>query len=157
MAALDTLAVFDALACRPNSGAGPSLDVRNSHVVLAFSDAADQATDFAGYFQASYTGRDLEVAIVWAPESAAAGAVRWRAALERHSIADEAHGTLNLDSDDFGAPVEVTSPAGASGDLVRAEMTLPASGAFSPQAGEPFRLRLARVASDTADTMTGAA
>lgn len=157
MAALDTLAVFDALASRPNSGVRPSLDVRNSHVVLAFSDAADQQTDFAGFFQGSYTGRDLVVAVLWAPESAAAGAVRWRAALERHPIADATHGTLNLDTDDFGVAVEVTSTAGAAGDLVRAEITLTASGASSPQPGESFRLRLTRVASDAADTMAGAA
>lgn len=151
-----TLAVFDALAGRPPSSAFAQLDLRNATAVLDFDDAVVESMDFVGVLPRGYAGRDLEIVVTWAATSATSGAVVWQAEFERHPIADPTHGTHDLDTNDFGTPATSTGTAAAnSGELVRTSISLDASDADDPVAGESYRLRVSRVATSGSDTMTG--
>lgn len=151
-----TLAVFDAAAGRPPSSGYAQLDLRNNTVVLDFDDTTDESTDLLGVLPRGYTGGNTEVVVTWAATSATSGDVVWQAEFERHAIGDATYGTHDLDADAFGTAVTSTGTAPANaGELVRTAISLAASSASDPQAGESFRLRLTRLASHSLDTMTG--
>ncbi|MEM6329103.1 MAG: hypothetical protein AAF790_02525 [Planctomycetota bacterium] len=150
MASGDTLAVFDALASRPPSTGYPQIDLRNNHPVLDFDDTADEQTDFLALLPSGYAGGGLQVRLRWAATAATAGGVLWRASVERHAVG------FDLDADGFGAAssVTVTAPA-SSGQVAEGLVAVASAAAGSPTAGESIRIRIARAATDAADTMTG--
>jgi hypothetical protein len=151
-----TLAVFDAFAGRPPGSAFAQLDLRNATVVLDFDDAAVESMDFVGVLPRGYAGCDFEIVVTWAATSATSGAVVWQAEFERHHVADPTHGMHDLDTSDFGTPSTSTATAPAnSGELARTSISLAASDADDPVAGESYRLRVSRVATSGSDTMTG--
>lgn len=131
---------------------------RNAHPVLAFDDSTPEYAIFAGILPTvafPTAGDSLRVRIVWVAASATSGDVVWRVNWERRE-----NGTFgNVDTDAFGTDFTGTA-TGANGtngqrsvtDIVCASGM---SGQQVPAAGEQFRLRVSRAASDGADTMTG--
>lgn len=151
-----TLSVFDALAGRPPSTDFAQLDLRNEHVMLDFDDSTAESIDFCGVLPRGYAASDLEVIVTWAATSATSGEVVWQAEFERHHVGDATLGTHDLDADDFGTAATATDTApGSAGELVRTTIALSAADADDPAAGETFRVRVTRVATSGADTMTG--
>ena len=61
-----------------------------------------------------------------------------------------------LDADAFGTASNVTTTTnGTSGKVTKSTITITHANMGSPAAGDPFRLRLKRLAADGGDTMTG--
>lgn len=146
-----TLATFEAIAARPDA-VGPNLDLRNGHPVLAFEDATDRSATFAAVLPDGYSGGDLQLRLIWAAETATSGDVRWSAALEQQP----AGAGFDLDTDAFDMAVAATDGVAAgAGQLAATAIILPAPISPSLAAGESYRLRISRVATDAADTTVG--
>lgn len=148
MASGDTLAVFDALASRPPGSNYPQIDLRNGHAVLDFDDTADEASCFPMLLPASYAGSGFLIRLLWSSSTSVAGNVRWQAAIEGHGAGSD------LDSDNYGPSVSSTSAApNNTGELATTSIVVAA--AAPPSAGDALRIRIGRLATDAADTMTG--
>lgn len=151
MAAGSTIALFDAVSGRPPSSAYPQIDFRNKHVVLDFDDASDEATHFAGILPSTYSGGDLSAVVTFAASSATTGDIVWAIAFERIEP-----GVTDLDTDGFGAEssaaASVDSTAGVTQQMT---LSLAASGMDNAQAGDLFRVRLRRIATNASDTVSG--
>ncbi len=146
-----TLATFPALAGTPPDANFPQLDFRGGVSVLAFDAATAESVDFFGVLPASYSGKNFEITLHWIAATSTSGDVVWQIAFERHAIDD-----FDFDVSDFGSPVSATDTVpDAAGKVVRTSLVLPVTTAGNPAASESFRLRLTRVASDAADTMSG--
>lgn len=149
MASGDSLLVWEALGARPLGANHASLDLRNAIPVLDFDDTTAEAVFLQGILPRHYSGGGITITLWWMASSATAGNVRWETAIER--------GNTDLDSDSFATGQAATTAAsGTSG--IPASTSIPhTSGAQmdSLVAGEPFRLRVTRLAADGADTMTG--
>jgi hypothetical protein len=149
MASGDTLGVWGAIAASPPAAAFATLDVRNGHVVLDFDAGADEAMVFAGVYPAHYAGGALNVDLFWAATSATSGNVKWLVAIENTSPSD-------LDADAFGSASSATGSASATNGVVtKTTVSVSASNAGSPQAGDAFRVKVTRDADDASDTMAG--
>ena len=151
-----TLCFFDALAARPPANGYAQLDLRNDTVVLDFDDTVDESVDLLGILPRGYAGGDMEVVVSWTATFATTGSVVWQAEFERHPIGDTTHGTHDLDVNDFGTASTATVAAPAnSGEVARTAVSLSTSATDSAEAGETFRLRLTRLATNGFDTMAG--
>lgn len=151
MAAGSTIALFDAVSGRPPSSTYPQIDFRNGHVVLDFDDASDEATYFAGVLPSTYNGGGLSAVVTFAASSATTGNIVWAIAFERIEP-----GVSDLDADGFGtessAAASVDSTAGVTRQMT---LALAVSDMDNAQAGDLFRVRLRRIATDTSDTAPG--
>jgi hypothetical protein len=126
-------------------------DVRNSHPVLDFDAATSEEAIFPGVFWEDYDGEDVTATVVWAASTATSGNCKWNVMFERLAEND-----LDIDSDSFATAQTTTSAANAtSGKLIHTVVTFTSSQIDGLVAGEAFRLKVARHASDAADTMTG--
>ena len=144
---------FSPLANEPPLSGFAVIDLRNGHPVLDFDDSAVEVAQFTGQLPATYTGgADIDVDLQWGAPSATSGAVVWRASLERLDTATD------IDADSFGTTVSsgaVTVP-GTSGQSLVTTITLSGAGELdSIAAGERYRLRVERLATDAADTAAG--
>ena len=144
---------FSPLANEPPASGFATIDLRNGHPVLDFDASAAEVAQFTGELPATYAGgADVDVDLQWCATSATSGAVVWQASLERLGTATD------IDADSFGTTVSagaVTVP-GTSGQSLVTTITLSGAGELdSIAAGERFRLRLERLATDAADTATG--
>jgi hypothetical protein len=143
-----TLATFTALDFSPPASAYATLDTRNSVAVLDFDDtAAESAFAVCIIPEAASLGSGLIVRIHWAATSATSGNVRWRAEFERMNT--------DLDTDSFDTATEATGTAnGTSG--IETVTAITCTTIDGVTAGDLYRLRITRVATDTTnDTMTG--
>lgn len=149
MASGDSLMSWDALGARPLGTAHASLDLRNGIPVLDFDDTVSESLFFSGVLPRHYVGGGLTVTLWWAASTATAGNVRWETAIER--------GNTDLDADSFATGQAATGAApGTSGVPTSTSIAHTAGAQMDGLAvGEPFRLRVTRLASDGADTMTG--
>jgi hypothetical protein len=140
---------WDALGARPLGTNHASLDLRNAIPVLDFDDTIAEAIFVSGVLPRHYAGGGLTVTLWWAASTATSGNVRWETALER--------GNTDLDSDSFATGVAATGAAsGTSGIKVSTSITHTSGAQMDGLlAGEPFRLRVTRLAADGADTMVG--
>jgi hypothetical protein len=149
MAAGDTLAAWGPVAAIPPASGYATIDVRNARAVLDFDAAADEAAMFEGVYPAHYGGGDLRIELWWAATSATSGNVKWLASIENTS-------GIDIDSDSFGSTSsETAATAGTAGVLTQTSLAISATSAGNPQAGDAFRIKIARDAADAADTMTG--
>lgn len=142
-----TYAVFTAAQNAPPASAAASAGTRNSTPILEFDDTLDESAIFIGIMpQGAKLASGLKVRIHWAAASATTNAVRWSVSFERMNT------TIGADSFDT-ATAATTTTSGTNGVLAVTEITATAIDGIT--AGDPFRLRITRVGSDGADTMTG--
>jgi hypothetical protein len=153
MASGNVLAVFTAQQNEPPSSGYATPDTRNAILVLDFDAANIEGAVFRGLLPPSvYNGGGLTIDTYWMATSATSGDIKVGTAIERDNSANH-----DLDADAFATEQTATVTADAtSGKLFKATTTH-SSGANmdSAAAGDPIRLKVRRVASDAADTMTG--
>jgi len=142
-----TYAVFTPRNNQPPSTNFATLDTRNSIAVLDFDDATKESAIFPAIIpEGASLGSGLVIRILWMAASATSNACRWEVSLER--------GNTDLDSDSFDTvATAATTTNGTSGIVSTTEITL--TTIDSVAAGELYRLRVARDATNAADTMTG--
>jgi hypothetical protein len=152
MASGATLGIFLPQAGEAPASSFATLDTRNGIWVLDFDAAAAESAVFRGVLPASYGGGGLTIDLYWMATSATSGDVRWGAQIERDN-----ENNHDLDADAFATQQLATGTAnGTSGKLTKTTITVSAGANMdSLAAGEPFRLKVQRVAADGADTMTG--
>ena len=152
MASGNTLFVALPQMNEPPSSSYATRDTRNSMAVLDFDDTSAESAVFGGVLARNYAGGGITVRICWLATSAVAGDVVWGVSIERHQ--DE---TVDHDTDSFAAEKTVTATAPGTSGMVQYSEVAFTSGAEmdSLAAGESFRIKIRRVASDVADTMVG--
>jgi len=129
----------------------PELVRRNNHLVVGLDAAAVESFVCKNRMPLDYnSGSNVTGTVRGIAASATSGAVRVR-------LEFEACGAQDFDSDGFASAVEVTSSAasGTNGVLFDAVFTLSNSNMDAVAAGGLFRVKISRVGSDGADTMTG--
>lgn len=135
----------------PPSSNYATLDTRNSILVLDFDASTQEGANFRGVLPSHYAAGGLTLDLFWMATSATSGDVKWDAAYEEQDA-----GNNDLDSDAFGtAGTQTTTTNGTSGKVTKSTITISHANMGSPAAGDPFRLRVRRVAADAADTMSG--
>ena len=107
---------------------------------------------FQSVLPVSYNGGGLTVELYWAATSATSGNVVWAVYIERIDV-----GGLDTDADSFvSQTASAAATSGTSGALTKTSVPFTSGAQMdSLAAGEPFRLKVARLASDGNDTMAG--
>lgn len=120
--------------------------------VYDFDDTAAEYLDIYCRLE-GYAGGGLTISFDWSATSATTGDVLWGAAI--HAIADDAEDMDSAHTFDYNNAAADTA-ASASGERSRVTITF-TNGADMDSAanGEPFVLRIRRLPTDGADTMTG--
>lgn len=133
---------------------GPSIaaaTTRNGHAVLAFDDTTAENIIIEGVLSESYDGGPIEVDICWVAASAIVGDVVW--GVEFEQVTDGGH---DIDADNFAPQKTATGTTDVvAGVLARTVISLSNAEADTILAGDGFRLRLQRVATDVGDTLVG--
>jgi hypothetical protein len=152
MASGETLIIFTAHANEPPETGYATVDIRNTHMVLDFDDAAIENAVFSGMLARNYGGGGITATLVWAATTATAGDVKWNAAFDRHQS-----GTDDLDSDSFATAQTATATApGTSGACLYTPVVFTDGAQIDAlAAGESFRLKITRNATDAGDTLVG--
>lgn len=152
MASGQTLLVFNAQSGVPHPTTGPQLDTRNNHLVWDFDAAANEILDFETVLPRNYNGGGLTVTIVWSATTATANVTRWLASFERHQ-----EDVTDIDADSFATAKAVNATAPGTNGARAYDTIAFTDGAEidSLAAGESFRFRLERDATDVGDTMLG--
>jgi hypothetical protein len=134
---------------RQNFRLGGSTPAENFETWLAH-DTTVQSLDFHGVMSPKYTTTSLKVRFCWYANTATTGVARWEASFRRVDTGediDTAHGYTFLAANST-APATLGAPA-------YVEITFTSSQIDSLAPGERFVLRVRRISSDVADTMTG--
>lgn len=152
MASGQTLLVFSAQSGVPHLTTPPQLDTRNGHVVWDFDAAINEILDFESVLPRNYNGAGLTVALIWSATTATTGAARWLVSFERHQ-AD----VTDIDADSFAAAQAVNATTAAINGARSYDEVPFTDGAQIDglAAGESFRMRVVRDATNVADTMVG--
>ncbi len=155
MASGQTLLEIDVDHNAPPTANAAVPNTRNDQLVLEFDPATDQYAVFRFTLPRNYAGGGVTMTIEWAAASATTGNVIWSAAMER--LQD---GVDTIASDSFATAVNSAAQAapGTSGIAKYTTIALTSGAQMdSTAAGESFRLKIARVASNVSDTMAGLA
>lgn len=152
MASGNTLNVFTPQHGEPPASNYATLNTRNSRLVAEFDASTAEALVFRGVLPSHYSGGGLTIEIFWAGASATSGDVVWGTEIERAQA-----GGTDQDADSFAAQSTATGTANGTSGIKTKTSPAHTSGAQmdSLAAGEPFLLRVQRVAADAGDTMTG--
>ncbi len=145
-----SLGSFTPLANEPPAANNATLDVRNSHVLLDFDPDTAEAGVFSDVLPRHYSGQGITVTVIWLAETATTGNVVWQAAFERAQ--DE---VTDLDTDSFAAFQSATGAAPAlNGSPQYTEIALTDGAQIDNlAAGERYRLKIQRDATNVGDTM----
>jgi hypothetical protein len=142
-----TYAVFTPDDNQPPASAFATLDTRNSILVLDFDDTTNENAVFVGVIpEAASLGSGLKIRLHWMATTATSNTCVWFVELERMTT------DLNTDSFDTSASAS-TATSGTSGIPSVTEITL--TTIDSVTAGDGYRLRVTRHASNGSDTMSG--
>lgn len=152
MASGQTLLVFNAQAGSPPSANAPQLDTRNNHLIWDFDAAANELLDFESLLPRNYNGNGLTVALVWSATTATTGVARWLVSFERHEGE-----VTDIDTDSFATAQSVNATAPTTNGARSYDEVAFTDGAQIDGlvAGESFRIRVERDATNAADTMVG--
>jgi hypothetical protein len=153
MASGETLLVFDPRNAEPVGTSNQAVfTVRNNHLGLAFDDSTVESIGFHGKLPQHYSGGGVTVYLHWAAASATSGDTYWRVYWER--IGSEVQ---DLDSDGFAsAQGSADTTSGTSGYVVVHSVAFTDGAQMdSTTAGDEFRIKVDRFASDAGDTMSG--
>lgn len=143
---LDSFTANEAVLSDP---AIPKFDPRNGHPTLAFDQTTNESAMFHDVMSNDYANGNLTVDIDWRAASATSGDVKWNVAFERTAVKD-------IDSDGFAAIQTATDAAnGTSGIKTRTSITFTQAQADSIVAGDDYRIRITRDASNGGDDMVG--
>jgi len=123
-------------------------DASAPHRVRDFDAATEESIVISGYLE-SYSGGGLTVDLYWsAATPITSGDVKWSAAIER--------GNTDTDAASFATAGTATSTTNAASGIKTKTITFTDGAAMdSLGANEEYRLKIARVAADAADTMAG--
>jgi len=144
-----TIAVFRPDQAQPPSANFATLDTRNSVSVLEFDGGStDESTVFVGVIpEAAVLTSGISIIIHWAGDTATSGVTRWGVQFERVNT--------DLDADSFDTSTESNGTANGTSGIVTVT-TITATSIDSLTAGDGYRLKIYREASDTGnDTMSG--
>jgi hypothetical protein len=145
-----TLLVFPAIACYPETTSGVQIDQRNDHLVWDFDGATDEELLCPAVLPRNYSGGGLTVSLYIAFTSATSGTSRWQADIERVQAS-----TQDIDSDGFTGTFQSASgsvPA-TSGHVIVVTITFTSGAQMDSLAvGEYFRLKIRRDADGTSGT-----
>jgi hypothetical protein len=149
MASGDTLLTLTPEANEPPSTNYATLDLRNSHPLLAFDDTTQEAAIFSAILPRTYAGGGITAALHWAAASAVTGNVAWDLSFER-----DAAGGQDLDADGFATAIAIAAVTvpGTSGIIAISNQACTDGAQIDSIAvGDLFRLRVRRdPASDSA-------
>lgn len=156
MASGSSLILISPHSNQPPSASYATFNTRNSHLVLEFTEngAADEGAVFPVILPRNYAGGGVTVRIAWLAKTATSGDVVWSAEWERHD--DD---TTDLDSDSFAAAQTVTATTSSgSGETKYSDIAFTHGAQMdSISAGESGRLRIKRLSTNGADTLSGVA
>ena len=152
MASGNTLDWIYPQAAEPPASGYAQIDSRNSIPVIAYDAATNEYVVFASGLPSHYSGGGLTIDVYWMGATATSGNVKWGVSVERDN-----EGNHDLDADNFATEQTNTGTANATSGVVTKTTITVSSGANmdSAVAGDPIRIKLRRLASDVADTMTG--
>lgn len=151
MASGNTMAVLLPRANEPPSSNYATFDNRNSILVLEFDATTAESAIFRGVLPSTYAGGGVTIDLYWMGDTATAFAVVWEASWERGNENNQ-----DFDADNFGTvSTATTTTNGTSGKTAKSTITITHANMGSPSAGDPFRLKIRRLASDAGDTMVG--
>ena len=141
-----TYTVFTPNQNQPPATDFATLDTRNSILVLDFDDGDDESAIFVGVIpEAASLGSGLKIRLHWAAIETSGDCV-WDVSLERMNT--------DLDTDSFDTIASATAATnGTSGVLTVTEITL--TTIDSVTAGDGYRLKVTRDATNVSDTMSG--
>ena len=142
-----TYTVFTPNQNQPPATDFATLDTRNSILVLDFDDGDTESAIFVGVIpEAASLGSGLKIRLHWAATGATSGDCVWDVSLERMNT--------DLDTDSFDTIASATAATnGTSGILTVTEITL--TTIDSVTAGDGYRLKVTRDATNVSDTMSG--
>jgi hypothetical protein len=150
MASGDTLIALNPLAYEPPATNYATIDTRNSHPVLDFNAATEQAALFTGVLPRNYSGAGVTITIRWGATSATTGSCVWGVAFERIT------GGLDINSDDFAAEKTAFNTTNSTpGVETITSITFAHSELGGVIAADTFRFKVARKSTDENDTMAG--
>lgn len=156
MASGSSLIILTPHSNQPPSSNYATFNTRNGHLVLEFTEngSNDEAAIFPVLLPRNYAGGGVTVYIAWMGKTATSGDVVWSAEWERHD--DD---TTDLDSDSFATAQTVTATTSSGSGEVKYSSIAFTHGAQmdSISAGESGRLRIKRLSTNGADTLSGAA
>lgn len=116
-------------------------------------DAATEEAIFFRFIASSYLSGDVTVKLQWYAATATSGNVVWGAQLAAITPSSD---TQDVETDGLPTVTTVTSGAGASTRrLIQATITLTGAALDSLAADDHAVLRIARIAANGSDTMTG--
>lgn len=143
-----TFKSFTPLDNQPPASSFATLDTRNSVATLDFDDSAIENSVFVGVVpQAATTSSGIKARIFWAATSATSGDCRWGVAFEKSNGSD-------IDSDSFDTTTYgTTTTSGTSGVVNITEITCTTIDSLA--AGDMYRVKILRDATNGGDTMTG--
>jgi hypothetical protein len=121
---------------------------RNNIPILQFDPTTNEGAQFIGIIPSGVNvNSGILAKIVWMATSATTGDVAWSVEYEKMNT--------DLDADSFATPVAsgVTTTNGTAG--IPAISLISSTATDGLNDGDPFRVRLTRLASSTLDTMTG--
>lgn len=147
MAQDNTLIIFTPLNNEFAAADFASLNFRNQHPVLEFDETTDENAVFTGILPNQYSGNGVTVYIHYAMATNNTGDINWEASFER--IGDQ---VLDIDSDSFATAQTATETVPATIGHVSIIGISFTDGAQMDAlvAGESFRLKITRDATDTA-------
>jgi hypothetical protein len=153
MASGDTLIIFTPQSNVAPTSAPATFDSRNDHLVLDFDAAAIEAAVFPAVLPRHYAGGGLTLTIVgsFTSDVTPGNAARLGASFERMD-----NNVLDVDADSFATEKTVdANPRASSGVLTYSTLAFSSAEIDGVLAGEAFRLKFRRVATDGADTAAG--
>lgn len=151
MASGNTLCVLVPQSNEPPSSNNATFDLRNLNPVLDFDPSTIESAIFSGGLPSTYAGGGITVDLFWMATSATSGDCKWGVSYEEQDPNNN-----DLDSDNWGTESTVISTTnGTSGKITKSTLTISQANMGSPVAGDPFRLRVRRIANDAGDTMAG--
>lgn len=124
-------------------------NTRNDHMTIDFDAATIEAVLFRGVMSKDYSGGSFTVDLDWVAATKTTGDVVWGIEFERLNA-----GGSDIDSNSFSSQKKGSSTTDpVNGKISRTSITLTQAEADGIVAGEGFRIRVKRAATDPDDTM----
>jgi hypothetical protein len=144
-----TYAVFTPFYSEAPGFTFPTLDTRNNIPVLDFDSTNNETTHFRGMIPQGAAFSYLQTNIYWSATEATAGTATWQVAF------DNIRTNPDIDSDSFDQGYTGRSYFQGTTSGLPVSIGITCQNVDSLTGGDPFRLRLRRVGSDSLDTLIG--
>jgi hypothetical protein len=144
-----TYAVFTPFYSEAPGFTFPTLDTRNNIPVLDFDSTNNETTHFRGMIPQGAAFSYLQTNIYWSATEATAGTASWEVAFENIRT------NPDIDNDSFDQGYTGRSYFQGTTSGLPVSIGITCQNVDSLTGGDPFRLRLRRVGSDSLDTLIG--